>query len=87
MKKIWKLGISLQVTNERVTQLLAAPSEDKIKYASVSQLEWKSIDGGKSWYNPGNLGLVSGVSYDNQGGMVSYETNFERLEISVSQVI
>ena len=75
--------------DERVTQLLAAPSDDKIKYASVSQLGvLKSIDGGKSWYNPGNLGLTSGISYDNPGGIyeVSYETNFERMEISVSQV-
>ena len=74
--------------DERVTQLLSSPSDNKIKYASVSQLGvLKSIDGGKTWFNPGNLGLLGGISYDNEDGLyeVSYETNFERLEISVSR--
>ncbi len=86
-------GISWDVVytsnpDNRVTQLLAAPSNDKIKYASVSQLGViKSIDGGKTWYNPGNIGLLNGISYDNPAGLynVAYQTNFERLEVTVSE--
>ena len=73
---------------ERITQLVSSPKDSKIIYASVSQVGvLKSTDGGKSWYNPGNLGLTGSLSYDNPDGLynVSGSSNFERVEIDVSR--
>ena len=72
---------------ERITQLIPSPSNNNIIYASVSKNGvLKSTDGGLSWNNPGNIGLIGDISYDHSDGIYkpSITSNFGRVSVSVS---
>lgn len=70
----------------RIQQIIAAPSDFNIQYASVRGVGvLKSIDAGSSWTNPGGIGLGTTVAYDNEDGILSGSGgNFARLELAVS---
>ncbi len=84
--KSWNLKYTSEQL-ERITQLQPSPTDPKIIYASVSRKGViKSIDGGKSWFNPGNIGLAGVISYDNESGIYnqSGDSNFGRVSVSIS---
>ena len=70
-----------------IQQIIASPSDFNIQYAAINGVGvMRSVDAGSSWTNPGGIGMITTLSYDNEDGILqgSGGGNFGRLEVAVS---